>query len=108
MREFYVVVLVCAASTYLWRALGVGLAQRLNARGEALAWVACVAFAMIAGLIARVLLMPTGALTAATLVERLTAAACALIAYFALTRRNLFVGVVVGAFAVIGLRLMAG
>lgn len=100
--------LACAAATYLWRGLGVALTHRLNTGSEALRWVSCVAFAMISGLIARILLMPIGVLAGAGLAERLVAAGCALAAYFLLTKKNLFVGVAAGALAVVLLRLVAG
>lgn len=108
MLELVGVVLACAAATYLWRGLGVGLARRLDPGSEAFRWVSCVAFAMISGLIARILLMPTGALSAAGLAERLLATGCALAVYFLLTKKNLFVGVTAGALAVVLLRLVAG
>jgi branched-subunit amino acid transport protein len=57
----------------------------------------CVAYAIIAGLVSRMLLMPTGVLAEATLAERAIGSAVALTAYFWLTRRNLLVGVVAGA-----------
>ncbi len=108
MREFLGLVLVCWAATYVWRGLGVALARRLDVRSEAFRWVSCVAFAMIAGLIAQILLLPTGALAAASLAERLGASACALATYFLLTRRNLFIGVIAGALAMVLLRLAGG
>jgi branched-subunit amino acid transport protein len=62
---------------------------------------------MIAGLIARMLLMPTGALAETTALERAIGTGAALVAYFALTRKNLFAGVFTGAVAVWLLRLAA-
>lgn len=105
MRELAGLLIVCWAATYVWRGLGVALARRLDVRSEAFRWASCVAFAMIAGLIAQILLMPTGTLAAASPGERLGASAGALAAYFLLTRRNLFVGVLTGALAVVLLRL---
>lgn len=103
MSDFTLLVLVCAAATYLWRGFGVALARGLNVDGELFRWVSCVAFAMIAGLMSRIILMPTGALASTGLPERLIATACALLAYFVLTRRNLFVGVTAGALAMVAL-----
>jgi branched-subunit amino acid transport protein len=45
------------------------------------------------------LLMPTGMLAETTLLERALGSAAAAVAYFWLTRRNLFVGVFAGAAA---------
>jgi len=97
MPELWLLLAVCGAATYAWRGLGVLISDRLDARGEAFAWISCVAYAMIAGLIARMLLMPTGALAEITALERALGSAAALAAYFWLTRRNLFAGVLAGA-----------
>ena len=106
MSEFTLLVLVCSVITYAWRGLGVALAKGLDVNGELFRWVSCVAFAMIAGLMSRIILLPTGALAATGLAERLLATACALAAYFLLTRRNLFVGVTAGAAAIVAFELL--
>ena len=106
MSEFTLVVLACSLITYAWRGLGVALAKGLDVNGELFRWVSCVAFAMIAGLLSRIILLPTGALASTGLAERLLASACALAAYFLLTRRNLFVGVSAGAGALVVLDLL--
>ena len=62
---------------------------------------------MIAGLIARVILMPTGLLGETLLAERLIACALALVAFYA-TRRNLFVGVISGMIVIIALGQVRG
>ena len=103
--ELWVLILACAAGTYLWRALGVAVAGRLDPNGEVLSWMACVALAMIAGLVARMLISPVGVLATTTLPERLGATAFALLMYFALTRRNLLVGVISGCVAIVLLQL---
>jgi hypothetical protein len=51
---------------------------------------------MLAGLIARMLLLPTGALAATSAFERVLGSGAALAAYFLFTRRNLFAGVAAG------------
>jgi branched-subunit amino acid transport protein len=107
MAELWLLLAVCGAATYAWRGLGVLISDRLDARGEAFAWISCVAYAMIAGLIARMLVMPTGALAEITAPERALGSAAALAAYFWLTRRNLFAGVLAGASAVWLMKLAA-
>jgi len=107
MLELWLLLALCAAMTYLWRGLGVALSGRLDAQGESFAWISCVAYAMIAGLVARMLLLPTGALAEIGAVERALGSAAALAAYFWLTRRNLFAGVAAGAAAVWLLKLAA-
>jgi branched-subunit amino acid transport protein len=108
VAEAWILLAACGLATYAFRGFGALLSGSLRAEGEAFAWVSCVAFAMIAGLIARMLLMPTGVLAEITPAERAIGTGVALAAYFALTRRNLFAGVFAGALAVWLLRLAAG
>jgi branched-subunit amino acid transport protein len=107
VAELWVLLALCGVATYAFRGLGVLLSGGLRAESEVFAWISCVAYAMIAGLIARMLLMPTGALAETTALERAIGTGVALGAYFALTRKNLFVGVFAGAVAVWLLRLAA-
>jgi hypothetical protein len=81
------------------------MASGIDARGEVFLWVSCVAYAIIAGVVARMFVMPTGALAETTLLERTVGAAAALAAYYWVTRRNLFVGVAAGAAALWLLRV---
>ena len=97
--ELWILLLACGAATYLWRGPGVLISAGINPRSEAFTWVSCVAYAIIAGVVSRMLLMPTGALAETTLVERALGCAAGAVAYFWLTRRNLFAGVAAGAFA---------
>jgi branched-subunit amino acid transport protein len=105
--DLLVLVLACAAGTYLWRALGVALAGRLDPDGEIFSWIGCVALAMIAGLVTRMLVEPVGVLAATSLTQRLGATACGLVAYFVLTRRNLLAGVVTACVAIVLLQLLS-
>lgn len=96
MAEAWLLALACAGATYLWRGLGVLLSGRIRVESEIFNWVACVAYAMLAGLISRMIVMPTGMLAGTALAERLTACAVALAAYYVF-RRNLLVAVLSGA-----------
>ena len=107
MLELSLLVLASALATYLWRGLGVLLSGRISVHSELFDWVTCVAYAMVAGLISRMLLMPTGMLVQTALSERLAACALALVAYY-LSRRNLLVAVAVGVAAVMALAAARG
>jgi branched-subunit amino acid transport protein len=85
----------CGLGTYLWRGLGVAFSGRIDPDGGIFVWVGCVAYAMVAGLVARIILMPAGSLGQTLLEHRLAACAAALVAYL-LTRRNLLLGIIVG------------
>ena len=99
MSEFTALVLACGAGTYLWRGLGVAVAARIKPNSELFVWVGCVAFAMLAGLLSRIILLPSGSLEHTALWQRLAATGCSLVAYFLFTQKNLFVGVIASAAA---------
>lgn len=90
------VILVGAAVTYVWRAAGVLLSGRLNPDSALFEWIACVAYALLAGLITRMIVLPIGPLAETAWPDRLLAAACSLVAFF-LCRRNVLAGAAVGA-----------
>ena len=96
----HLTILCAAAATYLWRGLGVALSGRLTVDHPVFKWVSCVAYAMLAGLIARLILLPGGALADTASPDRIAAAVIAL-AIFYLTRRNLGLGVLAGAGALV-------
>jgi branched-subunit amino acid transport protein len=99
-------ILACGLATYLWRGLGVLLSGKVSADGDFFAWAGCVAYAMIAGLTVRILLMPTGTLADTPLGARLAGCSLALVIYFA-SGRNLLVGIVAG-FGTLVAALMLG
>lgn len=105
MIELWLLLAICSLATYLWRGSGVLLSAGIDPRGEAFTWIACVAYAIIAGVVSRMLVMPTGALAETTALERALGSAAALGAYYWLTRRNLLVGVAAGAAALWLLKL---
>ena len=102
MLDLALLIVGCGLATYLWRGVGLLISGRVRMDSEFFVWAGCVAYAMIAGLAVRILLLPTGTLAATPLPERLLACALALIVYF-LFRRNLLVGIATGFVALIAL-----
>lgn len=104
MKDLYpwLVIGAAALATYAWRAAGVLLSGRIDVDSAVFRWVNAVAYALLAALIARMIVLPIGPVATTALVDRLGAAAAAA-AIFLLTRRNLLVGVAVGA---VGLMLL--
>jgi branched-subunit amino acid transport protein len=100
--ELWLLVIAAALGTYLWRGLGVLLSGRIKVNSELFNWVACVAYAMVAGLISRIVIVPGGMLAQTALAERLVACALAVAAYY-LSRRNLLVGVGAGVAAIMAM-----
>ena len=89
--------------TYLCRALGVLLSGRIDADSELFRWVACVAYAMIAGLVSRILIMPTGILAETAFAGRFAACLLALAAY-KWSRHNLLVAVATGSLVLVAVQ----
>jgi branched-subunit amino acid transport protein len=105
--ELWLLVLASSVATYFWRGLGVLLSGRIRVDGEIFKWITCVAYAMVAGLVSRILVMPTGMLAHTALTDRLAACVLALVAYH-LTRRNLLVAVAVGVGAMMAMAAARG
>ena len=59
------------AVTYLWRLLGVLFVARIDPHGPVLRWVRAVATALVAALVARMVLFPSGLLAETALAARL-------------------------------------
>lgn len=100
--RLWAIVLLSGLATYVWRALGVAIAGRVSPDSEAFRLFACVAYAMLAGLIARMMVLPEGVLAETPLAVRLIAIGAAVTVFFGF-RRNLPLGVAtgVGVFAVL-------
>ena len=108
MSEYVLLVLACGAGTYFWRGLGVAVSTKLSTDSEFFAWVGCVAFAMLAGLVSRIVLIPSGPLENTALWQRLAATAISLVVYFVVTRKSLLAGVLASASAMYLLLLAFG
>lgn len=84
-----------------WRALGAALSSRIREDSSVFAWVRMVATALVAGLVAKLIVSPTGGFALAPIWLRLAAVGCGIAAY-ALGRRSLALGVAAGAAVLAG------
>ena len=84
----------------VWRALGLMLARGLDEDSEIVIWSRAVATAILAGVIAKLIVFPPGALLSIPLPVRVTAVVCGFIAFLAV-KRSVFVGVAVGEAALL-------
>lgn len=84
----------------VWRALGLVLARGLNEDSEIVIWARAVATAIVAGVIAKLIVFPPGALLAIPLNVRVAATVCGFAAFLAI-RRSVFVGVAAGEAALL-------
>jgi branched-subunit amino acid transport protein len=83
------------AVTFAWRALGVALSSRVNTESTLFQWITCVTYALLAGVVVRMIVLPLGDLATTPLPHRLLAIAAGLAIFF-LTRRNVIAGVLGG------------
>jgi len=105
--EWVVVTLLCILATYFWRAMAVLFSGRLMVDSELFRWVECVAYAMVAGLMVRIVLLPSGVLAASPMIDRVAGCFIALAAY-RLLRRNLLAGMGAGVGFFIGAAYLRG
>lgn len=104
----YALILIAGVlPTEVWRWAGVALAGRISPESELLVWVRAVATALIAAVIAKLILYPTGALAALPVALRLAAAGAGFFAFVAMGRR-VVVGVVVAEVVLIGGQVALG
>ena len=95
-ETLWLIVFGCSAATFFWRLLGVAVVKKIDPDGALFEWVSCVSYAMVAGLIFRMIMMPESDLASVSLLIRCTAVAIAFAAYFTF-RRMLLAGVLAGS-----------
>ncbi len=96
MSELWLLMILCTLGTYAWRALGVLLGGRIEPDSDIFRWISCVAYAMIAGLVMRLIVMPGGPLAGSLFWHRMLACLIGLAIYRGL-RGNVFIAVATGA-----------
>jgi branched-subunit amino acid transport protein len=91
-KELWILVGIAIAATYVWRFLGALLSRKVDPDGVAFRWVTCVSYAMLAGLISRMVFVPVGSLTEVPLWIRLVGILIGILVYV-LSRRQVLWGV---------------
>jgi hypothetical protein len=100
LHAYLLLVLVGFLPNEIWRVLGLVFAHGIDEESELFMWSRAVATAVLAGVIAKILLFPPGALADVPLIVRLGAIGFGLVA-FLLVRRSVFAGVAAGEVALI-------
>ena len=100
LAPYVMLVLVGFLPNEVWRMLGVVLAHDLDEDSEIVAWVRAVATAVLAGVIARVVVLPPGALASVPLGVRIGAMAIGFAAFLAI-RRSAYAGILIGEAALL-------
>ena len=92
---YVVVVLIGFLPSEIWRLLGVLFSRGLAPESEVLEWVRAVATALLAAVVAKLLVSPSGALMAVPLASRFASLFVGIAGYL-LVRRSVIAGVIVG------------
>jgi Branched-chain amino acid transport protein (AzlD) len=95
LHAYALLLLVGFLPNEIWRMLGLVVGRGIDEDSEFFVWSRAVAIAVLAGVIAKIILLPPGTLASVPLVVRLGAIGCGLLA-FLLVRRSVFAGVVAG------------
>ena len=90
------VILVTSFATYLSRFLGVVSSEKIDAKSKIFRWFNCIAYSILAALIARIVIFPAGVLEEADLWLRLIVIIISII-IFIISKRNLVYPTVLSA-----------
>lgn len=100
LEPYVALVLLGFLPSEIWRWLGIMLGRGLDEESEIILWVRAVATALVAGVVARIVLFPPGALSGVPLTVRLFAITAGFLAFYFM-RKSPFAGVLVGEAALI-------
>ena len=90
------VILVTSFATYLSRFLGVVSSEKIDVKSKIFRWFNCIAYSILAALIARIVIFPAGVLDEADLWIRLIVIIISII-IFIISKRNLVYPTVLSA-----------
>jgi len=102
MYSPFVAISLAAIATYAARAAGAYLSGKIGTESAVIDWITCVTYALLAGLVVRMIWMPIGALAATPDWMRFVAAGTGL-AVFIIARKSVGVGVLSGSLMLIAL-----
>ena len=94
------VILVTSFATYLSRFLGVISSEKIDATSKIFRWFNCIAYSILAALIARIVIFPAGVLEEAELWVRLIVIIISIIVFF-ISKKNLVYPTVLSAILLI-------
>jgi Branched-chain amino acid transport protein (AzlD) len=95
LHAYVLLVLVGFLPNEIWRMLGLVVARGIDEDSEFFMWARAVAIAVLAGVIAKIVMLPPGTLAGVPMGIRLGAIACGFVAFLAV-RRSVFAGVIAG------------
>ncbi len=87
-NNIILVILVTSLATYLSRFLGVVSSERMDIKSKIFRWFNCIAYAILAALIARMIIFPAGILSETSSYIRIIVLGSMILLYF-FTKKNL-------------------
>ena len=95
-NNIILVILVTSFATYLSRFLGVISSEKIKKTSKIFKWFNCIAYAILAALITRMVIFPAGVLSESVIFFRFIVLICAII-LFLITKKNLVYPTVLSA-----------
>ena len=94
--KIILVILATSLATYLSRFLGVVSSEKIDETSKIFKWFNCIAYAILAALIARMIIFPAGVLSESVIFFRFVVLISAIILYL-ITKKNLVYPTVLSA-----------
>lgn len=95
LAPYLMLIIIGFLPTEMWRSLAVYLSRGLNEGSQLIVWIRCVATALLTGVVAKLMLTPSGELADVPLWGRLGAIIVGFVAFF-IFRRNVIAAVLTG------------
>jgi hypothetical protein len=99
---YLLIIIVGFMPSEIWRVLGVLLSHGLDERSEILVWIRAVAATLLAGVVAKLLLTPSGALAVVPLFGRVGSLLIGVAGYF-VVRRSVIAGIILAEVTLIAI-----
>ena len=96
MNNIVLVILITSLATYMSRFLGVLSSEKVEVKSKLFRWFNCIAYAILAALIARMIVFPAGVLSESNTLIRFFVLVCS-ISIFLATKKNLVYPTVISA-----------
>lgn len=104
-NSFLYILIAGVAANAVWRLGGLALSSGLSEEGPVIAWVKAVSTALVAGLVARIVTFPPGALAEINTPVRIGAFALGIAVYYA-ARRHMGLGILAATLSLITAHLL--
>ena len=106
-NSFLYILIAGVAANAVWRLAGLALSSGISEEGPVIAWVKAVSTALIAGLVARIVIFPPGALAQISMPVRVGAFVLGIAVFYA-ARRHLGLGILAAVLSLISAHLLGG